>query len=104
MKNITFLIAALLLAGCSTTTRIPLEPMANTCQLDHTAATWIAAYGSIVCWDESEHMQGVALARGKSVGEAVLNAAGPAADVAGVVSAIATVDTGTEINIPIPGQ
>ena len=78
--------------------------MANTCQLDHTAATWIAAYGSLVCWDESEHMSGVALSRGKSIGEAVLNAAGTAAAVAGVVSAIGAVDTGTEINIPIQGQ
>lgn len=102
--RIIYLCAVLLLAACSTTTRIPLDPLANSCQLDHVAATVIASYGVLVCWDDNLDMGGVALARGKSIGEAALNAASTAAAIAGVVTAIGSVDTGTEINIPIPGQ
>ena len=92
------------LAACSGTVHIPLKPLANTCQLDHTQPTIMSAYGSLVCWDSNWEMKGIALTKGKSLGEVALSVGQTAAIVAGAIQAIGDIDTGTELNFDIPGQ
>ena len=90
--------------GCSTTVQIPLEPLANTCQLDHTQTNFISAYGSLVCWDANWEMRGIAITKGTSIGEVALSVAKTGAIIGGAIIAAGEIDAGTELNFDIPGQ
>ena len=48
-------------------------------------------------------MKGIALAKGRSLGEVAINIGQTAAIVAGAVSALGDIDTGTDVAIDIPG-
>ncbi len=91
------------LSACSGMARVELEPLANTCTVNHVSPTWLAAYGLANCWDKDGAPSGMALTQGRSVGQAILNTAGTVGAVVGVIGALGEIDTGTEIIIPAFG-
>ena len=101
MKFSVILISVFFLFACSGMARVKLEPMANTCTINHVSPTWLASYGLANCWDRDGQPSGMALTQGKSVTEIVLKTALTTGAIIGVVGALGQIDAGTEIVIPL---
>ena len=95
------LISVFFLSACSGMTRVELEPMANTCTVNHVSPTWLASYGLANCWDKDGQPSGMALTQGKSVTEMVLKTGLAVGAVVGVIRALGEIDTGSDIVIPV---
>jgi len=101
LKWFTYMIASFFfLSACSGMVRIELEPMANTCTVNHVSPTWLASYGLANCWDKDGQPSGMALTQGKSVTEVVLKTGLAVGAVVGVIGALGQIDAGSEIIIP----
>jgi len=100
MKFSVMLISVFFLFACSGMARIELEPMANTCTVNHVSPTWLASYGLANCWDKDGQPSGMALTQGKSVTEIVLKTGLAVGAVVGVIGALGQIETGTNIVIP----
>lgn len=72
--KIIIIALAIVIGGCSGISRIELSPHPNTCQISHVQPSAFGAYGSRVCWDHEGKTIGSSFTKGKSVGEAVINA------------------------------
>jgi len=94
------LISVFFLSACSGMTRVKLEPMANTCTVNHVSPTWLASYGLANCWDKDGQPSGMALTQGKSVTEMVLKTGLTVGAVVGVIGALGDIDAGSDIVIP----
>lgn len=102
MKFSVMLISIFFLSACSGMARVELEPLANTCTVNHVSPTWLASYGLANCWDKDGAPSGMALTQGKSVTEVVLKTVLTTGAIIGVVGALGQIDAGTEIVIPGP--
>ncbi len=96
-----FSISIFFLSACSGMARVKLEPMANTCTVNHVSPTWLASYGLANCWDKDGAPSGMALTQGKSATELVLKTGLAAGAIVGVVGALGQIDAATDVAIPL---
>ncbi len=100
MKNIVYVISALvLLSGCISGRTLVTHGSIE-CQIAHEQVTLLAAYGLGTCLNEKGELVAMDLEAGKSIGEAGMNIALTAGAIAAGVTAIKGIETTSEIVLP----